>query len=77
MTSNLLELAGRERFDNLEQYARAASIALMKLSGGGSEMFTRIGDEYYAIPKNCVERAEHRIATISPLRARASGPSDE
>lgn len=73
MTSNLLELANRERFDDLEQYARAASIALMKLSGGGSEMFTRIGEEYYAVPRYCLERAEHRSATISRLRSRADG----
>jgi hypothetical protein len=49
-----------ERFASLEDYARAASIALMQLSGGGSEMFTRIGDEFYAIPALCVDRARHR-----------------
>ena len=47
--------------EKLRAYAREASIALMKLSGGGSEMFTKIGDEFYAEPDLCVQRAEHKL----------------
>lgn len=65
----------QERFADLSEYARAASCALMKLSGGGSEMFTRIGEEYYAVPRFCVERANHRAETIRKLSSRP--PADE
>lgn len=54
----------------LPTYAREASKALTRLSGGGSEMFTRIGGEFYAEPGLCIERAEHRIDTIQRLAER-------
>jgi hypothetical protein len=56
--------------EKLAAYAREASIALMKLSGGGSEMFKRIGDEFYAEPDLCVQRAEEKAEIIRRLHVR-------
>lgn len=44
-----------------QEYAREASIALVGLSGGGSEMFKRIGEEYYAEPDLCRSRVEEKM----------------
>lgn len=51
----------------LADYARKASIALSGLSGGGSEMFTRIGDEFYAEPDTCVQRVLEKQANRERL----------
>lgn len=62
--------------DRLEDYAREASKALMRLSGGGSEMFKRIGDDFYADPKLCVARAEEKLATLHKvIRSRSQEAS--
>jgi hypothetical protein len=47
--------------EKLHAYAREASIALARISGGGSEMFKRIGDEFYADPNLCVQRAQEKL----------------
>jgi hypothetical protein len=49
-----------DELTKLRSYARRASIALMGLSGGGSEMFERLGDEFYATPELCRDRAQHK-----------------
>ncbi len=51
----------------LEAYAREASIALMNISGGGSEMFKRIGADFYADPKLCAQRAQEKLDTVRRL----------
>lgn len=56
--------------EKLRAYARRASIVLMRFSGGGSEMFERIGDEFYAEPELCEQRHNHKQAMIERLRAR-------
>lgn len=43
------------------EHARKMSIALTDLSGGGSEMFTRVGDEFYADPELCKRRTQEKI----------------
>jgi hypothetical protein len=58
-----------DELTKLRSYARRCSIEMMKLSGGGSEMFERIGEDFYATPELCVERTRHKIETIRKLRA--------
>lgn len=46
----------------LQDHARKMSIALTNLSGGGSEMFTRIGEDFYADPEACLARLAEKQA---------------
>jgi hypothetical protein len=48
----------------LRSYARRCSIALCNLSGGGSELFTKIGEQHYAEPELCRERIEEKMSRM-------------
>lgn len=67
----------RKTQKDLEDYAREASIALTQIAGGGSEMFRRIGDEFYADPKLCEQRIaeknanRHRLASTAQPEIKA------
>src|SRR5690606_30538710 len=50
-------------------YARKVSIAFADVTGGGSEMFTRIGDEFYADPEACRARVRERYESAQKLGA--------
>ena len=63
--------------EQLRDYAREVSKALVGLSGGGSEMFIHIQDDFYADPKACRERIESKIATgrcLTQFKAKRSRP---
>lgn len=64
-------LSAKTGTEGLKDYARQASIALMAISGGGSEMFKRIGEEYYAEPDLCLARYREKMET----RERLSRPA--
>ncbi|UAB76998.1 hypothetical protein INR77_09070 [Erythrobacter sp. SCSIO 43205] len=65
VTALQAQLAERDaEIERLRNYAREVSIAFTAVSGGGSEMFTRIGDDFYADPKACRGRVESKIAAI-------------
>lgn len=51
-----------EELAALRAYARETSKALTRLSGGGSEMFRQLGEDYYADPELCATRTEEKIA---------------
>lgn len=51
----------------LREYAREASKALTYLVGGGSEMFKRLGDEFYADPELCKRRGDEKMAMLARL----------
>lgn len=55
----------------LESYARKASIELARMAGGGSELFTRIGDDFFADPVLCAARVESKLMNA---RRRYRGP---
>ncbi len=57
--------------DKLADYAREASKALSHMAGGGSEMFTRIGDEFYADPELCRSRYAEKMQRLTALRSDA------
>lgn len=58
----------------LEAYARSASIVLGNLAGGGSENFTRIGEQHYADPEICLRRIQQRAETRERLTLARPSP---
>lgn len=53
----------RER-DQLAEYGRNVSKAFIWVSGGGSEMTTRIGDDFFADPDACRARVERKFESM-------------
>jgi hypothetical protein len=56
--------------ERLRNYARECSMMMMRLSGGGSEMFMRIGDEFYAEPSLCEQRIREKQEMLRRLDER-------
>ena len=66
ITDTELEL---ERLERLEKHAREMSDALIRVRPlGGSELFVRIGDEFYADPKYCGEAITQTKAELHEAR---------
>lgn len=61
----------------LAKYAREASKALTDMAGGGSEMFERIGDEFYADPALCRRRHLEKMERLAALRSHTPAPDGE
>lgn len=51
----------RSEDERIRLWARAISKAATGLSGGGSEMFVRIGDDYYADPVAIQDRIQSKF----------------
>ena len=63
--------------EKLAQRCRELSIFATHVAGGGSEMFSRIGDEFYADAKACRERYDARMESVQRLiEARAQKKID-
>jgi hypothetical protein len=60
-------LTERDELTLLRSYARRASIALMGLSGGGSEMFESLAGEFYATPEMCRDRAREKFNNVARI----------
>ena len=63
----------------LREWGREISKAFMRLSGGGSEMTLRIGDDFFADPKACEARVSEKMDTLHRrlTAALTKGQSDE
>lgn len=60
--------------ERLESWARAVTKAIVQASGGGSEMFLRIGDEYYADPEACRQRLQDKFDMLHRQIIKAHRP---
>jgi hypothetical protein len=75
-------LAEREAADKLRAHAKAMSDALLKVRPlGGSELFVRVGETFYADPKFCGDAIEKMQTDLhearkAVVRARKETPND-
>ncbi len=51
--------------ERLRLWSRAVTLAATRISGGGSEMFIKIGDQFLADPVDCFVRIQEKIDMLN------------